>query len=783
MENVWGKVLEEAAPGVGNMDLSWMMHFWESFTDCVIELDVQHYITNIRYKADNNFVMTDIAGKSFLDIAAEKDVESVADHLNQLKSAALPYLRFQFLSRFGRYYRWTLIPFYEHEVYSGCHGVAVDVTEQTIKEITLNWQNAVIEEGRDFVRIFDMEGRALYTNPGVYKMIGYDPALEAPSSERIYTPEHYETVYGEGMKGVKEHGFWTGRGELIRLDGTLIPIEHTMFSIKDDQDEVILIATIIRDITVFLEHEKKLEEARKAAEAANIAKSEFLSRMSHEIRTPMNAVIGMINIGLDTEDVDRKNYCFMRADNAAKHLLGLINDVLDMSKIEADKFELSYSVFDFEMALKNIANIANIRTEEKQLDFIVNIGHDVPAFILGDEMRLSQVITNLLTNAIKFTPEKGTVVLSIEKMEEIGEEIVLRIEVADTGIGISQEQQGRLFTSFNQANGNISQKYGGTGLGLAISKRIVEFMGGKIWMESELDKGSKFIFTLKTKKTEGKSNTKLYRKIDLRKMRILAVDDSEETREYFTHTMEAFKLHCDVASDGHQAVRMVQDAVDNPYNIFFIDWKMPNMDGIELTHKIKEINGDNSIVIMISASDWNAVEKEAVAAGVNHFIPKPLFPSTLINAINICMGVELCESVEGAQDDASNQCFDFSNHNILIAEDIEINREIMSAILEETGVSIEYAEDGMAAVSMFSAAPGRYDLILMDINMPEMNGYEATRNIRVLDLAEAKHIPIIAMTANVFKEDIEKCIASGMNDHTGKPIDANELFEKLNRYL
>ncbi|MCL2752078.1 MAG: response regulator, partial [Firmicutes bacterium] len=503
--------------------------------------------------------------------------------------------------------------------------------------------------------------------------------------------------------------------------------------------------------------------------------------MSHEIRTPMNAIIGMINIGLGADDADRKDYCFTRADSAAKHLLGLINDILDMSKIEADKLELSYNVFDFERALKNIANMANVRAEEKKLDFIVNLGYDVPSFILCDEMRLSQVITNLLTNAIKFTPEHGTVTLNIEKIEEIDDAAVLKIEVADTGIGISKEQQERLFISFNQADAGISQKYGGTGLGLAISKRIVELMGGKIWVESELGKGSKFIFTLKMKKMEGPPRPALHERTNLRSLRILAVDDSEEAREYFAHTMKALKLQCDVAPDGPTAIRMLQDARDRPYSIFFVDWQMPEMDGIELTQKIKEINGDGSIVIMISANDWNAVEKAAIAAGVNHFVPKPLFPSTLVNAINICMGADIRESA--VKKSAPERRYDFTHHIVLIAEDIEINREIISSVLEETGVCIEYAENGSAAVSMFRANPGRYDLILMDINMPLMDGYEATRAIRALDIAEAKKIPIIAMTANVFKEDIEKCIESGMNGHTGKPIDADELFEKLGRYL
>ena len=383
------EIIEETAQGASEMDRAWMATFWEVFTECVIEMDERHIVTNFRRKVSSNFAVVEIAGKSFPDITAEKDREFVTSELEMLKSGDKPYLRFQSLSTFGRYYRWTLMPFNKNGAYAGCHGVAVDVTEQTLKEITLNWQRAIIEGGDDFVCISDVDGNVLYTNPGAYRMTGYDPASGALPPEKIYTSSYLETVRGEGLERVLDSGSWTGKGELVRLDGTRIPIEHYMFSVRHDQDKTILIATIIRDITEFLEHERTIEEARRAAEAANLAKSEFLSRMSHEIRTPMNAIIGMISIGLGTEDVDRKNYCFTRADSASKHLLGIINDILDMSKIEAEKFELSYSVFDFEKALKNITNIANVRAEEKQQNFIVNLAYDVPSFILCDELRLS----------------------------------------------------------------------------------------------------------------------------------------------------------------------------------------------------------------------------------------------------------------------------------------------------------------------------------------------------------------------------------------------------------
>jgi len=529
---------------------------------------------------------------------------------------------------------------------------------------------------------------------------------------------------------------------------------------------------------------KRTAELQIQTDAANVAakaKGEFLARMSHEIRTPLNAIIGMNNIALNSNNLQKSRECHEKIDNASRHLLGVINDILDMSKIDADKFDLSYSEFDFEKVMMSIINVTNFRAEEKHQELIVNLGRNVPAIMFGDELRLSQVITNLLSNAVKFTPEKGSVILSVNKAAESGKDVILQIEVTDNGIGISEEHQARLFTSFEQADGSISRKFGGTGLGLAISKRIVELMGGSIWIESKLGKGSKFAFTVKVQKSDDKTHSKISPKIDKNNLHILAVDDSPETLDCFSQVMAAHNLPCDVASSGEKALEMIAQCGDKPYNIFFVDWKMPEMDGIQLTKKIKEITIDNSVIFMISVAAWSSVEAEALSAGVRSFIPKPLFPSALVNAINECLGVESAKTEMRAQNPASIP--DFSAHTILIAEDIEINREIMVAVLENTGISIDFAENGREAVSAFQNNQSKYSLILMDIQMPEMNGYVATREIRSLEEGGKKNIPIIAMTANVFKEDVEDCLSAGMNNHIGKPIDSSTLFDTLRTYL
>lgn len=531
-------------------------------------------------------------------------------------------------------------------------------------------------------------------------------------------------------------------------------------------------------IILLLSDVTPLIRARKGAEQASQAKSEFLSRMSHEMRTPMNAIIGMTNIAKSSDDPEKKEYCLDKIQNASSHLLGVINDILDMSKIEANKFELSCCEFSFEKMLINVTNVVNFKAEEKELSLFVNMAQDIPPMLYGDELRLSQIITNLFSNAIKFTPAGGMITLNAAKTGEQEGVCTLRLEVIDSGIGISKEHQTRLFHSFEQADGGIARQYGGTGLGLAICKKIVELMGGEIWVESEPGKGSKFSFTVRLKKGEDQPAPKTSL-INRENLRILAVDDSADVRAYFRHIMQSFRLPCDVAADGSEALELIRSAGDRPYNIIFVDWMMPDINGVELTKRIKEIMRENAVIIMISVADWSTIEAEATRAGVSRFISKPLFPSVLMNTINEILGnVKIKKRAQETQARHT-----FQSRTILLAEDVDINREILFALLDDTGIDIEAAQNGEEAVRLFRENPQRYSLILMDIQMPKMDGYEATRRIRALETPEAGSVPIVAMTANVFREDVERCLAAGMNAHVGKPIDQEELFNMLEKYL
>ena len=528
------------------------------------------------------------------------------------------------------------------------------------------------------------------------------------------------------------------------------------------------------DISSVKEAEEQKRMLEVAKQASN-AKSVFLANMSHEIRTPMNAIIGMTSIGKAAADIERKDYCFDRIIDASKHLLGIINDILDMSKIEAGKFELSYTDFNFEKMLQRVVNVNNIRISEKQQNLMIYIDKAIPKSLIGDEQRLAQIITNLIGNAVKFTPENGSIRLDTKFAGEENGVCTIQFAVTDTGIGISPEQQARLFHSFQQAESSMSRKFGGTGLGLSISKSIVEMMGGRIWVQSELGAGASFIFTIQAKRGGEKMRTVPYPG----NVRILAVDGDVAVLNYFREIIEGFGASCDTAISGEDAFQLI--ARNGKYDIYFIDRKLPGISGLVLTETLKarKEEASRSCVVMMSAAEWSLIEKDAQKAGVDRFLSKPLFPSEILEAINSFLGTEHQEP----EDKRTESAGQFEGYRLLLADDVEINREIVQALLEPSSLAIDCAGNGEETVRMFVKAPESYDMIFMDVQMPAMDGYEATQAIRALDIPEAKTIPIIAMTANVFREDVEKCLAAGMNGHIGKPLNLEEVMDILRTYL
>jgi PAS domain S-box-containing protein len=665
--------------------------------------------------------------------------------------------------------------------------VARSVTERKLVHLS-----SIVENSPQFICYLDADGRIEYINEGAVRLSGYgserimERGVEFLFGRAIRTQLQMkigaaENVSDENLsdKNAPDENL---RRELIAplrcRDGEARMLNLSVFPVEGKG-----LGLIGLDITEQLRLQEQLVEAKNQAENSSSAKSEFLSRMSHEMRTPMNAIIGMTSIGKASDSIERKDYCLGKVDEASKHLLGVINDILDMSKIEAGKFEVSLAEFRLEKMLQRVTNVIGFRMDEKRIDFGVNLTRDLPVSIISDDQRLAQVITNLLSNAVKFTPENGSITLSARCVDESDELCRLEFSVTDTGIGISAQNQAKLFNSFEQADGSISRKFGGTGLGLAISKRIVELLGGEIWVESEEGRGSSFIFYVMAMRGAGEGRRVTVPTLTRESMRILAVDDSQEVLEYFASLADSINISCDVAPSGEEACRMIEKNGENYYSLMFVDWRMPVMNGLELTRIIKERYSDRIVVIMISATEWIEIEADAKAAGVDGFVSKPLFPSNIVDCINEHLGVAEENKAEKAEPTGAYEEGCFEGCRILLAEDVEVNSEIVVALLEDTRIAIDTVTNGIEAVDAFKNDPERYDLIFMDIHMPEMDGYQATRAIRALDLPRAAKIPIVAMTANVFREDIERCLAAGMNDHVGKPIDMDEIMKKLFKYL
>lgn len=522
------------------------------------------------------------------------------------------------------------------------------------------------------------------------------------------------------------------------------------------------------------EKNRQLAEAVLAAEDANGAKSQFLAQMSHEIRTPMNAVIGLTAIAkTEANSPDKVREYLTKIESSSRLLLGIINDILDMSAIERGKMKLESVPFDFKKQLSSVVSMFYQQAKQKNITFRMHMNGVTEESLVGDELRISQIMMNLLSNAVKFTPSGGTIDFTVTQTNRSQDKVYMRFVVRDSGCGMNEDMLKRLFRPFEQQDASTARKHGGSGLGLSITRSLIEMMGGTIRAESAPGEGSTFIADIPF----GSCKDVRFAAEGFEKIRTLVVDDDEEACRYCGILLKRLGVPYDYVLDGEAALDALGQAEDegDPYRLCIIDWQMPSMDGMEITRMIRTIYGDESVVVLLSAFDLNEVENEGREAGANYFVTKPVFQSVLFNVLSRMAGRTVEERREGRTD-----YYDFAGRHVLVAEDVELNMEVAVKILERTGIEVSCAENGKKALEIYEQSPENYfDCIFLDINMPEMDGYEAVRAIRESGRKDASGVPVFAMTANAFAEDISAVMDAGMNGHIAKPIEIDILYETL----
>ncbi len=662
-----------------------------------------------------------------------------------------------------------------------------DELELRVRERTaeLRKLSRATEHSPASVVITDKGGRIEYVNATFSEVTGYTAEEAIGQNPRILkTGDLPASYYKKLWETILAGNVWEGDFINRKKNGENYWESALISPIKNDEGEITHFVAVKQDITQRKQMEEELRQAKRAADQANQAKGDFLANMSHEIRTPMNAVIGMAHLALKTDLTAKQRDYLTKIQSSANSLLGIINDILDFSKIEAGKMDMESVDFNLDDVLDNLANLVTVKAREKEdLEVLFAPANDVPRFLVGDPLRLGQVLTNLANNAVKFT-ESGEIVVTIDKADQQGDTVTLQFSVSDTGIGLTEEQTARLFQSFTQADTSTTRKYGGTGLGLAISKSLVSMMGGEIWVESAKGRGTTFIFTADFGLGQEKARRQFRPAADLRGLRVLVVDDNVTSREIFRDLLESFSFEVAMSASGEEAITEIENADPRaPFELIVMDWKMPGLDGIEAAKRIKTHPGLSKIpaIILVTAYSREEVMQKADKAGLDGFLLKPVNPSVLFDAIMQAFGKDVpgTSRIAKRQKDA-DALLELKGARILLVEDNEINQQVAKEILEGADLNVTLANNGQEALETVKHT--RFDAVLMDVQMPVMDGYTATRQIRNLK-SEIRNVPIIAMTAHAMAGDEDKSLAAGMNGHVTKPIDPDQLFATLQKWI